>query len=108
MTTAAVRARLQATDPARWRALALSWRRWAELAGGLLAELGPRVTALGEVWRGSAANAAIRRLAELCRRLALFRLHCWHADQTASEFAAALTRAKALLPHADEAAVAVA
>ncbi|GAB2625847.1 hypothetical protein Aab01nite_84140 [Paractinoplanes abujensis] len=95
--TSAVQARLQATDPARWRALALSWRRWAELTGHLIAELVSRLAALPPVWRGTAATAAAHRLEELRRRLVLFRLHCWRADQTAGEFAAALARARALL-----------
>ncbi|MBL7257011.1 alpha/beta hydrolase [Paractinoplanes lichenicola] len=98
--TTAILARLQVTDPERWRALALSWRRWAELAGHLLDELVPRLAALPAVWRGTAATAAARRLEELRLRLVLFRLHCWRADQTAGEFAAALIRAKALLPSA--------
>ncbi|GID26472.1 alpha/beta hydrolase [Paractinoplanes brasiliensis] len=98
--TTAVQARLQATDPARWLALALSWRRWAELAGHLIAELVPRLAALPSAWRGTTATAASHRLHELRRRLILFRLHCWRADQTAGEFAAALIRAKALLARA--------
>lgn len=97
----AVDARLRATDPARWRALALSWRRWADLAGRLAAEFGPRLTALGEAWRGAAATAAAHQLACLRRRLVLFRLHCWLADQAASEFAASLSRARALLSGGD-------
>jgi hypothetical protein len=97
----AVDARLRATDPARWRALALAWRRWAALAGRLAAEFGPRLTALGEAWRGAAAAAATRRFDALRRRLVLFRLHCWLADQAASEFAAALSRARALLTRDD-------
>ncbi|WP_250028594.1 alpha/beta hydrolase [Paractinoplanes maris] len=95
--TSAVHERLRVTDPERWRALALSWRRWATLAGRLAAELGPRVAALGAAWRGAAATAATRRLHELRGRLVAFRLRCWLADQVASEFAAALARARALL-----------
>ncbi|WP_250001288.1 alpha/beta hydrolase [Actinoplanes sp. M2I2] len=98
--TTAVHERLRVTDPARWRELALSWRRWATLAGRLAAEVGLRVAALGEVWRGAAATAAARRLDESRRRLTLFRLHCWVADQVTSEFAATLTRARALLTRA--------
>nr|WP_221376823.1 alpha/beta hydrolase [Actinoplanes polyasparticus] len=108
MTTAAVHARLRVTDPARWRALALSWRRWAALAGRLAAEFGTRVAAVGGVWRGAASMAAAHRLGELRRRLTLFRLHCWLADQAASEFAAALARARALLGQDRAAALALA
>ncbi|MBM2619214.1 hypothetical protein JIG36_27045 [Actinoplanes sp. LDG1-06] len=98
--TTAVLDRLRATDPARWHALALSWRRWAELAGRLVAEFGPRLAALRAAWQGAAATAATRRLEALRRRLVLFRLHCWRADQVASEFAASLTRARSLLSRA--------
>ncbi len=105
--TAAVYARLRATDPARWRALARSWRRWAELAGRLAAEFDPRAAALGSSWRGTAATAAARRLDQLRRRLVVFRLRCWLADQAISEFAAALARARALLARALAAGVTV-
>ncbi|MCO8275748.1 alpha/beta hydrolase family protein [Actinoplanes sp. TRM 88003] len=108
MTTEAVHLRLRVTDPARWQALALSWRRWAALAGRLAAEFGPRVVAVGAGWRGAASAAAARRLDDLRRRLTLFRLHCWLADQVASEFAAALSRARALLGHDRAAALALA
>ena len=89
--------RLRVTDPGRWRALALSWRRWAALAGRLVAEFPARLAALAAVWRGAAATAAARRLDRLRRRLVLFRLHCWRADQLVSEFADALERARVLL-----------
>ncbi|MGK5680821.1 alpha/beta hydrolase [Actinoplanes sp. URMC 104] len=95
-----VRDRLRVTDPARWHALALAWRRWAEIAGRLAAEIGPRLAALRAAWHGSAATAAAKRLEALRRRLVLFRLRCWLADQAADEFAAALTRARALLARA--------
>ncbi|GAA0515182.1 alpha/beta hydrolase [Paractinoplanes deccanensis] len=95
-----VHARLRATDPGRWRALALSWRRWAELAGRLAAELTARLVALGRSWTGGAATAASRRLAGLRRRLVLFRSQCWRADQAVSEFAAAVERARRLLASA--------
>ncbi|SNY51870.1 alpha/beta hydrolase [Paractinoplanes atraurantiacus] len=98
-----VHARLRVTDPGRWRALALSWRRWADLAGRLAAELTARLVALGRSWTGAAATAATRRLAGLQRRLVLFRLHCWRADQIVSEFAAALERARRLLSRASPA-----
>ncbi|MBU2668694.1 alpha/beta hydrolase family protein [Actinoplanes bogorensis] len=93
----AVLDRLRVTDPARWRALALRWRRWAEVAGRLIAECGPPLAALRAAWRGAAATAAVQRLEALRRRLVLFRLHCWRADQAAGEFAATLSRARALL-----------
>ena len=90
--------RLRVADPDRWRALALAWRRWAALAGRLVAEFPRRLAALAAVWRGAAAAAAGHRLDGLRRRLVLFRLHCWRADQVVSEFAAALDRARALVP----------
>jgi hypothetical protein len=98
-----VHARLRVTDPGRWRALALSWRHWADLAGRLAAELTARVAALGSSWRGAAATAASQRLDGLRRRLVLFRLLCWRADQVISEFASALERARRLLARADTA-----
>jgi hypothetical protein len=55
---------------------------------------------LGEAWSGAAASAAAARVAALRRGLTVVRLLCWQADQTASEFAAALDRAKRLLAHA--------
>jgi hypothetical protein len=96
----AVYVRLRVTDPGRWRALAQSWRRWAALAGRLAAEFPPHVARLAAAWSGAAATAALRRLAGLRRRLVLFRLLCWRADQAVSEFAAALERARALLARA--------
>jgi hypothetical protein len=96
----AVYARLRATDPGRWRALALAWRRWAALAGRLAAEFVPHLTQLGAAWSGSAATAAAGRLTALRRRLVRFRVLCWRADQLISEFAAALERARALLARA--------
>jgi hypothetical protein len=96
----AVYARLRITDPARWRAVALAWRRWAALAGALRAEFGPAGARLREVWSGGAADAAVTRLDGFRRRLALFRLFCWRADQALSEFAAAVGRARALLDQA--------
>ncbi|MFF5080191.1 alpha/beta hydrolase [Actinoplanes sp. NPDC000266] len=98
-----VHARLRVTDPGRWRALALSWRRWADLAGRLAAELAARLVALGRSWTGAASAAATHRLEGLRRRLVLFRLHCWRADQIVSEFAAALERARRLLSRASPA-----
>lgn len=96
----AVYTRLRVTDPARWRALAHAWRRWAALAGALAAEFGPAVARLREVWSGSAAEAAVARLGAFRRRLAVFRLFCWRADQALSEFAEALARARTLLERA--------
>ncbi|MFC7535310.1 alpha/beta hydrolase [Actinoplanes sp. GCM10030250] len=96
----AVYARLRATDPARWLGTALAWRRWAVLAGALRCEFGPLVTRLRAMWSGAAADAAAARIGGFGRRMALFRLFCWRADQALSEFAAALTRARALLDRA--------
>ena len=93
-------ARLRATDPARWRVSALVWRRWAVLAGALCAEFGPLSARLRASWSGAAAEAATDRLGALCRRLTFFRVLCWRADQALSEFAASLTRARALLDRA--------
>ncbi|MEU4425006.1 alpha/beta hydrolase [Actinoplanes sp. NPDC024001] len=95
-----VYARLRVTDPARWRAVALAWRRWAALAGALCGEFGPAAARLREVWSGAAADAAVARLGGFRRRLVLFRLFCWRADQALSEFAAALARARTLLDRA--------
>jgi hypothetical protein len=96
----AVYARLRVTDPGRWRALALAWRRWAALAGRLAAEFAPELTRLGAAWSGAAATAAAGRLTTLRRRLVRFRLLCWRADQVVSEFAESLERARVLLRRA--------
>jgi hypothetical protein len=93
-------ARLRATDPGRWLATALAWRRWAAMAGALCAEFGPLLTRLRDSWSGPAAEAAMARLGALRRRAAYFRVVCWRADQALSEFAAALTRARGLLDRA--------
>ena len=98
--TAVTYARLRATDPGRWRAAAAAWRAWAALAGRWSAELGPLVARLRSAWSGAAATAAFARLGRLRRVLDLFRLLCWEADQTLSEFAAALDRARTLLARA--------
>jgi hypothetical protein len=103
-TAAVTYAKLRATDPARWWATALAWRRWAALAGALCSEFGPLVNRLRASWRGSAAEAAVARLGALNRRLGFFRVLCWRADQALSEFAAALGRARALLDRARAAA----
>ncbi|WP_328465050.1 alpha/beta hydrolase family protein [Actinoplanes sp. NBC_00393] len=95
-----VYARLRITDPARWRAAALAWRRWAAIAGAFCAEFGPAAARLREVWSGPAADAAVARLGGFRRRMVLFRLFCWRADQALSEFAAALGRARTLLDRA--------
>jgi hypothetical protein len=92
--------RLRTTDPARWTAAALSWRRWAALAGVLCGEFAPLAERLHAAWSGAAADAAVARLEVFRRRLVLFRLLCWRADQALSEFAAALQRARALLERA--------
>ena len=100
-------ARLRATDPGRWRALAQAWRRWAALAGRLTTEFVPHLAHLGATWSGSAATAAASRLTALRRRLVRFRLLCWRADQLVSEFAAALERARGLLARALSAGLSV-
>ncbi|MFI1993309.1 alpha/beta hydrolase [Actinoplanes sp. NPDC020271] len=92
--------RLRTTDPARWTTAALAWRRWAALAGALCGEFAPLVERLRAAWSGAAAEAAVTRLAAVRRRLVLFRLLCWRVDQVLSEFAAALSRARALLDRA--------
>jgi hypothetical protein len=97
-------ARLRATDPGRWLATALAWRRWAALAGALCAEFGPLLSRLRASWSGPAAEAALARLGALRRRAAFFRVVCWRADQALSEFAAALGRARGLLDRAGAAA----
>ncbi|MEV6343412.1 alpha/beta hydrolase [Actinoplanes sp. NPDC051851] len=93
-------ARLRATDPARWTAAALDWRRWAALAGVLGADLGSLVTRLRAAWSGAAADAATAVIDGFRRRITLFRLVCWRVDQALSEFAAALGRARSLLDRA--------
>ncbi|HWS38204.1 MAG TPA: alpha/beta hydrolase [Actinoplanes sp.] len=105
MTTAAITySRLRVTDPARWLAAALAWRRWATVAGGLGTDLGPLLSRLRDSWAGSAAEAAAARLVELGRRLTYFQVFCWRADQALSEFAASITRARTLLDQARTAA----
>ncbi|GIE86651.1 alpha/beta hydrolase [Actinoplanes regularis] len=104
MSVAVTYARLRVTDPARWSAAALAWRRWAALAGVLCGECGPLVERLRAAWTGAAADAAVAVLSAFRRRLLLFRLLCWRADQVLSEFAAALARARALLDRARTAA----
>lgn len=93
-------ARLRVTDPGRWRSAALAWRRWAALAGALGAELIRPATRLRSAWSGAAASATTAGLRGLRRRIALFRVLCWRADQALSEFAAALARARELLDRA--------
>ena len=102
--TAAVYARLRVADPGRWRALALSWRRWATQAGRLAADLTTDLVRLGAAWSGAAASAAAARVTALHRRLVVFRVLCWQVDQAAAAFAAALTRARHLLSRALSAA----
>ncbi|HEV8175325.1 MAG TPA: hypothetical protein VGP91_16925, partial [Actinoplanes sp.] len=98
--TAVTYARLRATDPGKWRAAAVAWRTWAALAGRWSVEFGPVIARLSSAWSGAAATAAFARVLRLRRTLDLFRLLCWEADQTLSEFAAALERAKTLLARA--------
>ncbi|MGW4942745.1 alpha/beta hydrolase [Actinoplanes sp. NPDC004185] len=88
---------LRATDPGRWRDTATAWRAWAATAGRWAAELRAHATCLRTIWAGSAADAATAHLATLIRRLNLFRLGCWVADQALSEFAAALARSRSML-----------
>ena len=104
MSADAVYLRLRATDPRRWHAVAAAWRRWAAWAGQLAAEFPAHLVRLAAAWSGSAATAAAEQLTRLHRRLVLFRLICWQADQAVSEFAAALDRARALLGRAVAAA----
>jgi hypothetical protein len=89
--------RLRATDPAHWRAAASGWRAWAARAGGWSAQLRSHAARLAAAWSGAAARAALAGAERLRRRLDLFRVACWQADQALSEFAAALSRARALL-----------
>ncbi|MBB2945436.1 hypothetical protein FB565_005169 [Actinoplanes lutulentus] len=88
------------TDPDRWRAAASAWRRWAALAGALAAEFGTLTTRLRSSWSGTAVAAASAAFAGFRRRLALFRVLCWRADQALSELAASLARARELLRRA--------
>ncbi|MFB9363091.1 alpha/beta hydrolase [Actinoplanes nipponensis] len=87
---------LRATDPGCWREPATAWRVWAATAGRWAAELRAHAARLRTIWRGSAADAAAALLATLIRRLTLFRLGCWAADQALSEFAAALARGRSM------------
>jgi hypothetical protein len=97
-------ARLRVTDPARWLSVALAWRQMAGQAGRWAAEFAGHGTRLAEIWSGTAASAATAHLTRLRHGLDLFRLLCWEADQALSEFAASLTRARALLSRAVESA----
>jgi hypothetical protein len=104
LTAEVTYARLRATDPARWSAAALAWRRWAASAGHWAAELAGHAARLITIWTGAAATTATAHLAGLKRSVELFRLICWEADQTLSEFASALVRARTLLARAAESA----
>ena len=104
LTAEVTYARLRATDPARWSSAALAWRGWAASAGQWAAECAGHLARLMTVWSGTAATAATAHLAGLKRSVELFRLICWEADQTLSEFASALVRARALLARAAESA----
>ena len=90
-------AQLRTTDPWRWHDTATAWRAWAATAGRWAAELRAHAARLSAIWIGSAADAVTGRLAALIRRLNLFRLGCWAADQALSEFAAGLNRARSML-----------
>ncbi|MEU4220077.1 alpha/beta hydrolase [Actinoplanes sp. NPDC026623] len=94
--TAASQARLRATEPASWRDAAQAWRSWAAAAGRWAADLRAHAARISAVWTGSAADAVTTHLGGLIRRLNLFRLGCWAADQALSEFAAELARARAM------------
>ncbi|MEV4705882.1 alpha/beta hydrolase [Actinoplanes sp. NPDC049316] len=85
---------LAATDPGAWQQVALDWRAWAATAGRWVAELRTCAAGLRAAWKGAAADALAARIGGLLRRLDLFRLGCWAADQALSEFAAALARAR--------------
>ncbi|MFI5492612.1 alpha/beta hydrolase [Actinoplanes sp. NPDC051859] len=85
---------LQATDPRHWSVIASAWRILASTAGIWSAELRQLSAALRTIWQGRAALAAGDQLLRILRRLDLFRLDCWAADQALSEFAAALDRAR--------------
>jgi hypothetical protein len=82
----------------------LVWRRWATSAGHWATEFAGHLARLSTAWSGAAATAAAAHLAGLKRSLDLFRLICWEADQTLSEFASALVRARTLLARAIESA----
>ena len=96
--TAVTYSQLRATDPGSWGDAATAWRAWAATAGRWAAELRAHATRLRAIWTGSAAEAATARLTTLIRRLTLFRLDCWAADQTLNEFAAVLARTRSMLP----------
>jgi hypothetical protein len=98
--SAVSRPQLRATDPQLWRETATAWRDWAATTGQWAAELRAHAERLRPIWSGSAADAATARLAVLIRRLSLFRLGCWVADQALSEFAAALDRARSMVASA--------
>jgi hypothetical protein len=106
--TAESYARLRGTEPAIWRDAALAWRSWAAAAGRWAADLRAHAARLAAIWTGSAADAVTTHLGGLIRRLNLFRLGCWAADQALSEFAAELARARSLLAGSAHAGVAVA
>ena len=96
--TAVTYSQLRATDPGDWGDTATAWRAWAATAGRWAAELRAHATRLAAIWTGSAAEAATARLTSLIRRLSLFRLDCWAADQALSEFAGTLARSRSMLP----------
>jgi hypothetical protein len=97
-------ARLLVADPGRWRAAATAWRALAQWTGRRAEELVPLTARMRAAWFGAASAAATVRLDTLRRGLQTARLGWWEADQALSEFAAGLSRAKALL----DAAVALA
>ncbi len=90
-------ARLLAADPGRWRAAAAAWRALAQWTGRRAEEFVPLTARLRAAWSGAASGAAVGRLDTMRRGLQVTRLGWWEADQALSEFAAGLTRARALL-----------
>ena len=94
---AATYGRLRVTDPLRWHQAAAGWRAWAARAGRWSARLCSQATRMTAAWSGAAARAALAGVQRLRRRLDLFRVTCWQADQALSEFGAALARARTML-----------
>ena len=90
-------ARLRATDPDRWLAVAAAWRQHAATAGRWAAQIAARIGRITAAWTGAAAEAATAHLEKLRRVAVQIQLHCWSADQALSEWAGALKRARALL-----------
>ncbi|MDG4828492.1 alpha/beta hydrolase [Solwaraspora sp. WMMD1047] len=96
--------RLWAADPGSWRAAGSAWRAVLEVVDRRRAELRAAGARLLAGWSGPAGRAAGARLAGPTAVLALGRPAFIEIDQVLAEFAAALTRARALLAAAVEAA----